>query len=155
MHKGRKIFYVFDTPHLIKAVRNNLLNYDFHFENKVACWDHIISMHEKDKALPMRCCPKLSDSHINLTGFNSPKCHQKAISENSLHHEFLADMLKFIQSIKVVNRTTQEDVFNKLKCLNGLCLTINSVLSLWPVLKEEESLDFLLTRGRLYQRRSA
>ena len=201
MHKGRKIFYVFDTPHLIKAVRNNLLNYDFHFENKVACWNHIISMYEKDKALPMRCCPKLSDSHINLTGFtkmkvkyatqvlshsvsatiltyvslnalpaaaagtaelisnfdkifdclnssslNSPKCHQQAISENSVHHEFLADMLKFIQSIKVVNRTTQEDVTNKLKCLNGLCLTINSVLSLWSVLKEEESLDFLLTR---------
>ena len=39
-------------------------------------------------------------------------------------------MLKFIQSIKVFNQTKQEDVANKLKCLKGLCLTINSVLSL-------------------------
>ncbi len=201
MHKGRKIFHIFDPPHLIKAARNNLLNYDFHFGNKVACWDHILMMYEKDKSLQIRCCPKLSDSHINLTGFtkmkvkyatqilshsvsstiltyvsvnalpataagtaelisnfdkifdclnsssiNNPKCHRRAISENSIHHEFLTDMLKFILSIKVVNRTTQEDVTNKLKCLKGLCLTINSVLSLWSVLKEEESLDFLLTR---------
>ena len=55
-------------------------------------------------------------------------------------------MVKFIQSIKVVNRSTQVDVTNQLKCLNGPCLTIDSVLSLWSVLKEEESLEFLLTR---------
>ena len=83
---------------------------------------------------------------LNSSLLNSPKCHRRAISENSIHHEFLTDMLKFIQCIKVVKRTTQEDVTNKLKCLKGLCLTINSVLSLWSVLKEEESLDFLLTR---------
>ena len=83
---------------------------------------------------------------LNSSSLNSPKCHQQAISENSIHHEFLADMLKFIQSIKVVNRTTGEDVTNKLKCLKGLCLTTNSFLSLWSVLKEEKSLDFLLTR---------
>ena len=201
MHNGRKIFYVFDTPHLIKAVRNNLLNYDFHFGKKVACWDHIVSMYERDKALTMRCCPKLSDSHMNLTGFtkmkvkyatqvlshsvsatiltyvslnalpaaaagtaelisnfdkifnclnssslNSPKCHQRAISENSIHHKFLTDMVKFIRSIKVINRSNQQDITNQLKCLNGLVLTINSVLSLWSVLKEQESLEFLLTR---------
>ena len=148
MHNGRKIFYVFDPPHLIKAVRNNLLNYDFHFGNKVACWNHITCMYERDKSLPIRCCPRLSDSHINFTGFtkmkvkyatqilshtvsatilmyvslnalpataagtaelisnfdkifdwlnssllNSPKCHRRAISENSIHHEFLTDML--------------------------------------------------------------
>ena len=36
MCNGKKIFYLFDTPHLIKAVRNNLINYDFHFGQKIA-----------------------------------------------------------------------------------------------------------------------
>jgi hypothetical protein len=83
---------------------------------------------------------------LNSSSKNDPKCHRQAISEKSIHHQFLKDMLQFIKSIKVVNRNTQEDVTNKLKCLKGLCLTINSVLSLWSQLKEEESLDFLLTR---------
>jgi hypothetical protein len=31
-----EIFYIFDTPHLIKATRNNLLKYNFEFSNKKA-----------------------------------------------------------------------------------------------------------------------
>jgi hypothetical protein len=30
---GQKIFLIYDLPHLIKSVRNNLLNGDFKFDN--------------------------------------------------------------------------------------------------------------------------
>ena len=32
IHNGNKISYIFDAPHIIKAIRNNLINYDFHFD---------------------------------------------------------------------------------------------------------------------------
>ncbi|XP_061706874.1 uncharacterized protein LOC133517572 [Cydia pomonella] len=31
---GRKIYYIFDVPHSIKCVRNNLINYNFEFDGK-------------------------------------------------------------------------------------------------------------------------
>ena len=39
LHDGRKrIVYLFDTPHIITAIRNNLTKYDFHFDGKFASW---------------------------------------------------------------------------------------------------------------------
>ena len=35
-HKERKYVYLLDTPHIIKAIRNNLIKYDYHFDGKVA-----------------------------------------------------------------------------------------------------------------------
>ena len=32
---GHEVLYIFDTPHLMKNTRNNLLKYDIEFENKV------------------------------------------------------------------------------------------------------------------------
>ena len=200
LHNGKKIFYLFDPPHLIKAVRNNLINYDFQFNGKVASWGDIQYMYESDKKLGIRCCPKLTNKHLHLNGFTKmkvkyatqvlshsvaatiltmvslgamssaaagtaelvsnfdkifdslnslspkgPKLHRRAISNDSIHKEFLSDMLGFLKSIKVINRAKQ-DVTSNLKCLEGLCMTINGVLSLWSVLQKDEGLDFLLTR---------
>lgn len=55
-------------------------------------------------------------------------------------------MLTFVKSIKVVKPANKLDVTCYLKCLNGLCKTINAKLSLWEVLHEQQSLQFLLTR---------
>ena len=49
LHNGKKIIYLFDPPHLIKAVRNNLLKHDFHFDGKVASWDDIKTVYHRDK----------------------------------------------------------------------------------------------------------
>ena len=201
IHNGRKIFYLFDSPHLIKAVRNNLSKYDFHFGGKVACWHDILLLYEKDKTLTIRCCPKLSNKHLHLNGFTkmkvkyatqvlshsvsstmlmmvslgampasaagtaelisnfdkifdclnsssprSPKLYRQGMSNDTIHKQFLTEMLTFIKSIKVVDRSKNEDVTTSLKCLDGLCMTINGLLSLWAVLHDDESLPFLLTR---------
>ena len=36
MHNSKKIFFIFDTPHIIKAIQNNLMNYNFYVDDKVA-----------------------------------------------------------------------------------------------------------------------
>ena len=201
LHNGKKIIYLFDPPHLIKAVRNNLLKHDFHFDGKVASWDDIKTVYHRDKQQSLRCCPKLTQKHISPNGFtkmkvkyatqvmshtvgstlcmyialgalppsavgtaelianmdnifdclnssslNSTKIYKKALSEDSAHHKFIDDMLPFIQSIKVINRESKEDVTNKLRCLKGLQLTLNGVLALWDTLHKDYGLDFLLTR---------
>lgn len=82
----------------------------------------------------------LSNFDIIFDGLNSsslsPKVYKQAISENSQNLQFLANMQKFITSIKVVDQSSQEDVTNELKCLKDLQITINGALALWSVCKK-------------------
>lgn len=66
---GRDIFYLFDPPHMIKALRNNLLHFNFKWDNQVASWSDIVTFYEKDSKLNNRLAPKLTKSHINPTNF--------------------------------------------------------------------------------------
>ena len=67
--QGKKYFTIFDPPHLLKSVRNNLMKYDVGFDGKVASSNDIKSFFEKDQKLPIRVAPKLTDRHLNLNGF--------------------------------------------------------------------------------------
>ena len=73
LHNGRKIVYLFDTPHIIKAVRNNLIKYDFHFDGKVASWKDIEALYNIDSKNSIRCCPKLTSNHLYPNGFQKMK----------------------------------------------------------------------------------
>lgn len=70
---GRKIYYIFDVPHLIKCVRNNLMKYNFEFNGKIACWDDIHKCYQLDKQKDFRCAPKLTDSHLSPNNFQKQK----------------------------------------------------------------------------------
>jgi hypothetical protein len=185
LHKGKKIIYLFDPPHLLKAVRNNLIKYNFHFGEKIASWDDIKAIYERDKQQTLRCCPKLTQKHLHKNGFqkmkvklatqvlshtvastmnmyislgallpsavgtavfitnldnifdclnssslNSRKVYKKPMSKDSPHHQFIVDMLEFIGSIKVINKQSEADVTNQLKCLKGLKMTLNWHMSI-------------------------
>ena len=69
LHKERKIVYLFDPPHIIKAIRNNLINYDFKYKNKTASWRDIMAIYQMDSKNSIRCCPKLTNKHISPNGF--------------------------------------------------------------------------------------
>ena len=73
MYKGRKIFYLVDSPHIIKAIRNNLISYNFHFNGKTASWDDIKYIFEHDQQQTFRCCPKLTKQHLHPNGFQKMK----------------------------------------------------------------------------------
>ena len=70
IHNDKKYFLMFDPPHLIKCVRNNLMKYCFRFGQYVAAWKDIEDLYEKDSALPIRSAPKLTEKHIHPTNFN-------------------------------------------------------------------------------------
>lgn len=70
---NQKFIYLFDTPHLIKATRNNLLKNHFEFEGNITSWSHIKEFYEKDIQYSSRCAPKLCNPHIYPTSFEKMK----------------------------------------------------------------------------------
>ncbi|XP_073946463.1 protein interacting with Ttk69 and Sin3A isoform X4 [Choristoneura fumiferana] len=69
-----KIYYIFDAPHLIKLIRNNLMSYDFHFHNgAVAKFEHIAKFYEFDQKKTFKQAYKLTNSHINPNGCEKMK----------------------------------------------------------------------------------
>ena len=67
---------------------------------------------------------------LNSSSLNSPKVYKKPMSKDSPHHQFIVDMLEFIGSIKVINKQSEADVTNQLKCLKGLKMTLNWHMSI-------------------------
>ena len=73
-HGLKNYFYMFDPPHLIKSIRNNLFKYDVHYnQNKIASWSVIRKFFDLDSKHQFRLCPKLTYNHINLPAFTKMK----------------------------------------------------------------------------------
>ena len=73
LHNGKKYFLMFDPPHLMKCVRNNLMKYTIKFDNYQAQWEDIEAFYNNDKELPIRAAPKLTDKHIRPNNFEKMK----------------------------------------------------------------------------------
>lgn len=70
---NQEIVPLYDVPHLLKGIRNNLLTKDLTFTingtKRIAKWKHIIEFYEIEKYrldVGERMVPKLTDSHIYL-----------------------------------------------------------------------------------------
>ena len=72
-HNNKVYFLMFDPPHLIKCIRNNLMKYIFKFGNLVASWKDIEVFYNKDKELSIRSAHKLTDKHIHPNNFQKMK----------------------------------------------------------------------------------
>lgn len=74
---GKEVVPLFDTPHLFKGIRNNLLTKDLFFNmNGVDCvakWKHIEQFYLLDIEEPLRVCPKLTDQHVMRHKINKMK----------------------------------------------------------------------------------
>jgi len=65
---------MFDTPHLLKSVRNNLFNYQLNFGDvKSAEWKHIRQFFEVDQKQRYRLAPRLTQTYIELPAFSKMK----------------------------------------------------------------------------------
>lgn len=69
---------MFDPPHLIKGIRNNLLKSDllFHMNGKrmTAKWSHILDAYKLDPYLgSLRTMPKITEQHVNPSKINKMK----------------------------------------------------------------------------------
>lgn len=62
-----KIYIFFDTPHLVKSLRNNLFKYKFKVNNEEFKKCFIGDFYSRDKKLSIRQAPKMTDTHLNPT----------------------------------------------------------------------------------------
>ena len=77
---GKKVFMMWDPPHLLKSVRNMLKLHDFMLDEKVISWKYTAQMYAIDShhSLTMRLVPKLTKSHITLPPFSKMKVRRAA-----------------------------------------------------------------------------
>jgi len=66
---GNNIFFLFDPPHLLKSVRNNLVKHNFEIRGELVKWQDIVDFFEADSRQLVKLAPKLSLRHINLPPF--------------------------------------------------------------------------------------
>lgn len=66
---GRKVFAVYDTLHLIKSFRNNLLNGQYLYGGNYISFTDIKKVYELDKGKTCRALVKLTDKHIYPSTF--------------------------------------------------------------------------------------
>lgn len=68
-HNNSKIYVLFDPPHLLKNVRNNLKKHGFEVGENDILWEHIVDFYTLDSSKPVRLAPKLTKKHIELPPF--------------------------------------------------------------------------------------
>ncbi|CAK1598240.1 unnamed protein product, partial [Parnassius mnemosyne] len=62
---GNSLSVIFDPPHLLKGIRNNLLTKDMMFEGKRVTWNDIVDVYNADcKHGESRILHKLTDQHV-------------------------------------------------------------------------------------------
>ena len=70
-HNDATIFVVYDPPHLLKNIRNNLKRNGFCANKERISWKYIEQFYQIDSSLPIRMAPKLTAKHVSLPPFAS------------------------------------------------------------------------------------
>ena len=60
-----KVYIIFDPPHLIKSIRNNLIQHDIMSDGKIISWKHLQELYNLEKVNAIRLAPKLTDRHLD------------------------------------------------------------------------------------------
>lgn len=70
---NEKIFFFYDTPHLLKSTRNIFTKYDISIGGDIVRWRYVRDFYESDKTHPVKIAPKLTDNHIDCNSFERMK----------------------------------------------------------------------------------
>lgn len=70
---SRKIYFSFDSPHVIKNIRNHLKKHGYFIEGNHVLWQHIVDFYSKDISSEQRLAPKLSKFHIEIPDLSKMK----------------------------------------------------------------------------------
>lgn len=62
---GNVIYYIFDLPQMINAVRDSLVSCDFLYDNKTTSWDHLKMFYQTEMDKRIKLAPKLTCEHLN------------------------------------------------------------------------------------------
>lgn len=66
-----KIFFFYDSPHLMKNIRGNFKSGAFTLHGQPVEWEHIKELYDIDSKKKIRMVPKLTAKHVQLPPFSS------------------------------------------------------------------------------------
>ena len=66
---------------------------------------------------------------LNSSTLHATKKYRRAISEKTLHIDYLKDSIKFIRNLKVFDKN--QNVTGRIKCLQGWLVTLNAIILIW------------------------
>ena len=69
----KKIYTIYDPPHLLKSLRRNLMKHNLVVTSGIVSFDHVIQFYNYDKTKQRRLAPKLTDNHVYAEGLQSMK----------------------------------------------------------------------------------
>lgn len=70
----KKIFLIYDMPHLIKSIRNNLLSGNFEINNNIVSFKDIRKTYETDIKNTARAMTKITPAHLAPNEFQKMTC---------------------------------------------------------------------------------
>ena len=70
---NKKVFVLYDPPHLLKNVRNNFKKSNYKYGDVEVKWECIVDFYNMDKVMSIRMAPKLTDKHIIVPPFSTMK----------------------------------------------------------------------------------
>ena len=71
MYGEQKVYVMYDPPHLLKNVRNNLHKHGFLVDGRPVEWKFVREFHAADSSKPTRMAPKLTRRHLDLPPFST------------------------------------------------------------------------------------
>ena len=91
--EGENVVFMFDTPHLMKSVRNNLMKHSFLVDGNTVKWDYIKQFYECDSKMNIRMAPKLTDKHLDLPPFAAMRV---CLATQVISHTVAAGILTYV-----------------------------------------------------------
>ena len=130
VHKGRKIFVMYDPPHLVKNIRNNMKSHGFKVAGKLVSWDYVRAFYNADSRSPLRLAPKLKQKHIDLPPFAALSVKR---ATQVLSHSVAAGMQAMVQWGVIPEEATHTAAFIEqfdqlFNAFNSSCLSSKAVM---------------------------
>jgi hypothetical protein len=67
----KTVNFMFDPPHLLKCLRNNLMKHDLIVNSNVISLKYIVDFYERDSKQTVKLAPKLTEKHLTLPPFSA------------------------------------------------------------------------------------
>lgn len=74
-----KVYCLYDAPHLLKSIRNNLMKHNVMYKGKMCSFSHIKKLYWEDIKTQPRSVPKLKEEHIKLAQFAEMSVSKAAV----------------------------------------------------------------------------
>ena len=137
---SRKLYFFSDYVHLVKCVRNNLLNHGcFKFGDKFVRMDHYEVLHDVDSSQSLRVVPKLTKTHISPNNFQ--RMNVKLAVQ--LFSNSTADGLMFYKSQCVTGLEDCDETIHFTRRINRLFDVLNAKLPSQALKYQSDSIAFL------------